>query len=454
VAGKTYSLTPKDVPPVDTKFRRIRTPIPVPESVPILEDLRRYEPRSMTGQPLVLWDRAEGCQVYDRWGNMWLDWSSGVLVTSAGHGRKEMVEAICKQASKPLLHNYCFPSELRAELAKRLVEMTPDGLDKVFILTTGSETTECALKLARTHGRAVGGDRKIGIVSFEGAFHGRTLGSQMMGGSPALKEWIVNLDPDMWQVPFPDGYWCEDTSFDLFLKTLDEKGVTPDRVAGVITETYQGGGASFLPVEYARRLAAWCREHDIVLILDEVQAGFGRTGKPFGFQHYDIVPDLACFGKGISGGLPLSAVMGRADLMDQYAPGSMTSTHTGNPVCTAAALANLDIIEREKLWDRAAEMGALLLDEMCRLQEKYPRVIGSVQGKGLVAALHIVKDGRKEPDADLAFDIVERCVEKGLLLFSPVGRASVKIAPPLCINEEQVRDGAGVLDEAIGEVTA
>jgi len=452
VAGKTYSLSPKAVPPVDTKFRRIRTPIPVPESVPILEDLRRYEPRSMTGQPLVLWDRAEGCQVYDRWGNMWLDWSSGVLVTSAGHGRQEMVEAIRAQAAKPLLHNYCFPSELRAKLAKRLVEMTPDGLDKVFILTTGSETTECALKLARTHGRAVGGDRKIGIVSFEGAFHGRTLGAQMIGGSPALKEWIVNLDPDMWQVPFPDGYWCEDTSFDLFLKTLDEKGVTPDRVAGVITETYQGGGASFLPVEYARRLAAWCREHDIVLIMDEVQAGFGRTGKPFGFQHYDIVPDLACFGKGISGGLPLSAVMGRADLLDQYEPGSMTSTHTGNPVCTAAALANLDIIEREKLWDRAAQMGAILLDEMLRLQKKYPRVIGSVQGKGLVAALHIVKDGRKEANADLAFDIVERCVEKGLLFFSPVGRASVKIAPPLCINEEQVRDGAAVLDEAIGEV--
>ena len=203
MSGKTYSLTPKDVPPVDTKYRRIQTQIPVPESVPVIEQLRRYEPISMSGQPLVVWDRAEGCQVYDKWGNMWLDWSSGVLVTGAGHGRKEMVDAICAMAQKPLLHNYCFPTEIRAALAKKLVDMTPDGLDKAFILTTGAETTECALKLARTHGRGVGGDKKIGIVSFEGAFHGRTLGSQMIGGSPALKEWIVNVDPAMWQVPFP-----------------------------------------------------------------------------------------------------------------------------------------------------------------------------------------------------------------------------------------------------------
>ena len=452
MAGKQYSLTPRDVPPVESKYRRIRTKIPVPESVPILEDLRRYEPRSMSGQPLVLWDRAEGCQVYDRWGNMWLDWSSGVLVANVGHGRKEIVEAIRAQAAKPLLHNYCFPSELRARLAKRLVEFTPAGLDKVFILTTGAETTECAIKLARTWGRSKGGNRKIGIVSYEGAFHGRTLGAQMIGGSPALKEWIVNLDPCMWQVPFPDGYWVEDTSFDLFLKTLRRRRVTPDRIAGVITETYQGGGSSFMPVEYVQRLAEWCREHDIVLIFDEVQAGFGRTGRKFGFEHYGVVPDLACFGKGITGGLPLSAIMGRAELLDQYEPGSMTSTHTGNPVCAASALANLDVLEREKPWENAEAMGRVLFEGLAALQRKYPRVIGSVQGKGLVAALHVIRDGQKEANPDLAFDIVEKCVHKGLLFFSPVGRASVKIAPPLCINEEQVREGLGVLDEAIGEV--
>ncbi|MBN1459682.1 MAG: aminotransferase class III-fold pyridoxal phosphate-dependent enzyme, partial [Armatimonadetes bacterium] len=255
---------PKDVPLVDTKFRRIQTPFPVPESLPILEKLYADEPRSMRGQGMVFWDRAEGFQVHDAWGNTWLDWSSGVLVANAGHGRPEIVKAICEQANKTLLHNYCFPSEIRGKLAHELATLAPDPLEKVFLLTTGSETTEVAIKLARTHGRAVGGDKKIAIVSFEGAFHGRTMGAQMIGGIPALKEWIVNLDPDMVQVPFPDGFRCEDTSFEFFLKTLEEKGFGPDRIAGVISETYQGGSAAFWPTEYAQQMRDWCAKHDIV----------------------------------------------------------------------------------------------------------------------------------------------------------------------------------------------
>jgi 4-aminobutyrate aminotransferase/(S)-3-amino-2-methylpropionate transaminase len=454
MAGKSFALTPKDVPPVKTPFRHIRTPIPAPGSVEILERLRDCEPVSMSGQPPVVWDRAEGCQVYDAWGNMWLDWSSGVLVANAGHGRVEIREAIIKQVRHGLLHNYCFPSSLRAAFVAKLRELAPAGLDKVFLLTTGAEATECALKLMRTHGRAVGGDRKIGIVSFENAFHGRTLGAQMMGGSPALKDWIVNLDPCMWQVPFPDGYWTEDRSFQLFLRSLDAQGVTPDMVAGVITETYQGGGASFAPPRYMQALHAWCKDNDVVLAMDEVQAAFGRTGRMFGFEHYGIVPDLVCCGKGITSGLPLSAVLGRRDLMDQYPPGSMTSTHTGNPVCCAAGLANLDLIVREDLAGNAARMGEVLFAGLEELKGKYPRAVGSVQGKGLVAGVHVVKDGRKEADYDLAFDIIGRCVEKGLLMFSPVGQATIKISPPLCITEEQVRDGLRALDEAMGEVLA
>lgn len=454
MAGRAFDLTPKEVPAVETEFRRIRTPIPVPESLPILERLRKYEPVSMSGQPPVVWDRAEGCQVYDSWGNMWLDWSSGVLVTNAGHGRREIRDAIIRQAEHGLLHNYCFPSSVRAELAARLVELAPEALEKAFLLTTGSEATECAIKLSRTHGRKAGGDKKIGMVSFEGAFHGRTLGAQMIGGTPELKEWIVNPDPAMWQVPFPDGYWNEDQSFELFLKSLDQQGVSPDMVAGVITETYQGGGASFAPPEYIQALAAWCAENDVVLTMDEVQAAFGRTGTMFGFEHYGIVPDLVCCGKGITSGLPLSAVIGPQELMDQYPPGSMTSTHSGNPVCCASALASLELIEKEDLPGHAARMGQALQEGLARLQDKYSQSIGSVQGMGLVAGLHIIKDGRKEADYDLAFDIVGRCVEKGLLMFSPVGRATLKICPPLCVNEEQVREGVAVMDEAIGQALA
>lgn len=454
MAGKEYSLTPKKVPLVKTKHRTIATKIPVPQSVPILTRLRKYEPRSMSGQPPVLWDKAKGCYVWDRWGNKWLDWSSGVLVTSAGHGRREIVNALVRQARKPMLHNYCFPSELRAKLAEKLVKASPKGIDKCFLLTTGAETVECAVKLCRTHGMKVGGPKKIGIVSFEGAFHGRTLGAQMVGGIPALKDWIINLDPATWQVPFPDGYWVEDTRFESFLAALERQGVTPDMVAGVVTETYQGGNASFAPAEYMQKLRAWCDEHSVLLVMDEVQAGFGRTGKYWGFEHYGVLPDLFCCGKAITSSLPLSCVLGRAEIMDLYAPGSMTSTHTGSPLPVAAAIANLDLIKKEKMVQNAARLGKVLHAELAKIQKKYPDRLGYVHGKGLVASLHMVKAGRKEPDVDLAFAVVERCVEKGLLFFSPVGVSCVKIAPPLCTTKEQLLEGCRVVDEALGEVLA
>jgi 4-aminobutyrate aminotransferase/diaminobutyrate-pyruvate transaminase/4-aminobutyrate aminotransferase/(S)-3-amino-2-methylpropionate transaminase len=454
-------LTPRDVPPVETKYRRIRTPIPVPESVPILEKLRRHEPRSMGGQPLVLWDRAEGIQVHDRWGNMWLDWSSGVLVANAGHNHPKIARAMRDQIDHGLVHNYCFPSELRAELAGKLAEVAPKGLGKVFLLTTGSEATECAIKLARTwgeeiSGREKGGNEKIGIVTFQNAFHGRTLGAQMAGGIPALKEWIVNLDRDMVQVPFPDGFRGPDTSFDGFLKALADAGVTPDRIAGVMTETYQGGNSSFAPPEYVQKLRQWCDEHRVVMIFDEIQAGFGRTGTYWGFEHYDVVPDLICCGKGISSGMPISAVLGRPDIMDLYPPGSMTSTHTGNPVCVAASLANLQVIEEENLVENSRRMGDILQDELRRIGRRFAEHIGAVHGKGLVAALHMVKPGGIDPNPQLATRIVNRSVEKGLLMFAPVGfgGASVKIAPPLVIDEEPLRESITVLEKVIEEVLA
>ncbi len=448
-----FELVPRQVPPVETKYRRIKTPIPVPESIPILQRLRQFEPQSMSGQPPVLWDRAEGIQVYDRWGNMWLDWSSGVLVANAGHGHPAIRQSIRQQAEHGLLHNYCFPSEVRAQAVEQLARVSPEGLKKVFLLTTGAEACECAIKLARTWGRKLAGDRKITIVTFENAFHGRTLGAQMAGGIPKLKEWIVNLDKNMVQVPFPDGFRCPDTRFERFVESLEARGVAGDSVAGVMTETYQGGNASFAPPEYVHRLRAWCDEHRALLIFDEVQAGFGRTGRYWGFEHYGVVPDLICCGKGISSGLPISAVIGRQEVMDLYPPGSMTSTHTGNPVCAASVLANLRVIEEENLVEHARAMGEILQPGLQAIRQRFPHHVGAVHGKGMVASLHMVKPGGIEPDADLASEIVRRSVEKGLLMFAPVGYAgaSVKVAPPLVMGEEPLRESLAVLEEAIQE---
>src|SRR5262245_17470189 len=454
--GREFSIVPHNVPRVETKYRRIVTPLPAPESLPILETLRKFEPVSMRGQPPVVWDRAEDIQVYDRWGNMWLDWSSGVLVTNAGHGAPEVKQAIIDQANSGLLHNCCFPSEERAQLLNSLAQLAPEGLSKIFLLTTGAEATENALKMARTYGIRKAGTAKIGFVGFERGFHGRTLGAQQAGGIPGQKGWIVNEDPDIVQVPFPDGYWTEDTSFSLFCETLDKKGLKPDRVAGVMLETYQGVGPDFAPVEYVRALSNWCKTHDALLIFDEVQAGFGRTGKMWGFEHYGVVPDLICFGKGITGSLPLSGVIGRPDIMDQYPPGSMTSTHTGNPVCAAAALASLKKIVGENLVENSRRLGEVLIEGLHEIQRAQPDRVGRCTGRGLVAGLQMVKAGRKEPDPDLAFDIIERCYHKGLLFFAPVGAwgQTVKIAPPLTITSDALKEGLSVLGECVKEAVA
>jgi 4-aminobutyrate aminotransferase / (S)-3-amino-2-methylpropionate transaminase / 5-aminovalerate transaminase len=331
----------------------------------------------------------------------------------------------------------------------------PKPLEKVFLLTTGSETVECAIKLCRTHGVKVGGRDKNVIVSFSNAFHGRTLGSQQAGGIPALKEWIVNYDPGFVQLPFPDGYRHKDVSFEGFERGLREAGVEASQIAGVILETYQGGDAAFAPVEYMQALRRWCDQHQALLVCDEVQAGFGRTGKLWGFEHYGIVPDLTTWGKGMSSSLPIAGVAGRADVMDLHAPGSMTSTHSGNPVCCAAALASLEVILDEDLSGNAARVGALMHERFQKMADEHES-IAAVMGKGLVAGIVVVDPATGEPDAELAADIVWRSLKKGVLMFSPVGKGggTVKVAPPLCLTAEAAEESLDAFEQAVNEAAS
>lgn len=461
--AKSFDFIPKDVKKVETKNRRIVTKIPVPKSLEIIEELRKYEPRSMTGQPLVVWDKAEGFNVYDKFGNKWIDFSSGVVVASAGHCNPEIKKAIIEQAEHGLLFNYCFPSEIRAKLVKKLVEITPEPLNKCFLLTTGSEATECAIKLARTQGQKIGGKEKIKIITFDDAFHGRTLGAQQAGGSPKAKEWIVNLDPDINQVPYPNSFkyswadvndptYSDEECFNKFLFYLREKNIEPTQIAGIMSETFQGGWVELMPPGFAKKLREFCDQFNIVLIFDEIQAGFGRTGKLFGFEHYGIIPDLICCGKGISSGMPLSAVIGKEEIMNLYGPNEMTSTHTGNPICAAAALANINYILNNNLVERAAILGKKCEEALEKLQKKYPNVIGHIRGIGLVWGIIIVKDGTKEINPDLAHDIVRISMENGLLFFAPIGSgATIKVCPPLVINEEALKEGLEVFEQVIAK---
>lgn len=450
-----YSLEPAEVPPVRTRHRRIRTPLPVPESLPVLRRLRAAEPRAMAGQPPIVWDRADRFQVSDAWGNTWIDWSSGVLIANAGHGRGEIRDAVAEEAARPLLSAYVFPHERRAALAERLQALAPNPDDyAVFVLTTGSEANEAAIKLAKTYGLRTHGPAKRVVVSFRNAFHGRTMGAQLAGGMAAQHEWLAGEGATFVRVPFPDGFKNPDTSFAAFLTALAEAGVEPGQIAAIITESFQGVGPDFLPDEYAQALCAYAAEHDIVTIFDEVQSGFGRTGRMFAFEHYGVTPDLITCGKGITSSLPLAAVIGRRDIMDLYPPGSMTSTHSGYPAGAAAALANLDLIERERLVERAEALGRILMAELTRIVEPYAPVLACLHGRGLVAGIQVMRPGTRDPDAATAAAITQACFRKGLLLFAPVGVAGecVKIAPPLVITEAALRESLAVFREACAEV--
>jgi 4-aminobutyrate aminotransferase/(S)-3-amino-2-methylpropionate transaminase len=447
-----FSLEPHAVRRVSTRHRRIVTALPVPESVPVFEKLLRFEPPSMSGQPPVLWDRAEGAYVFDRFGNQWIDWSSCVLVANAGHSHPKIVERVRAILERGRLSTYVFAHEERAELVEKLIAIAPRGLDKAFLVTTGSEAVENVIKVIRTWGLRRDPSRRV-IVSFTGGFHGRTLGSQLAGGIPALKGWIGAADPTFVQVPFPDGYLQTDVYFAVFERTLSALGVSPENVAGVLSETYLGIGPDFFPAEYAGALRRWCDSNGALLAFDEVQSGFGRTGKPFAFEHYGVTPDLIACGKGISSSLPLAAVIGRSDVLSTYAPGSMTSTHSGSPLAVAAALGSIEAIFGERLSERAASLEPRLSAGLKNIEERWRKHVGCVRARGLVGGVRVVKPGSLEPDPELAARIVEACFRKGLLMFAPVGLGGgcVKIAPPLVIQEDALDESLAVLTQSFQE---
>jgi 4-aminobutyrate aminotransferase / (S)-3-amino-2-methylpropionate transaminase / 5-aminovalerate transaminase len=436
---------------IDTKYRRIITDIPVPESLAVRQKLSMNEVHSTHGQPPVIWDKAEGFQVFDPYGNKFIDFTSGVLVANVGHSHPKIVNAIKEQLDQKILFSYCFPTQIKSDLISKINEITPKELNKYYLLSTGSEAVETLIKLARTWGINKVGNNKNKIISFTNAFHGRTLGSQQAGGISKLKEWIVNIDNDFVQVPFPDGIYEDNLSFEKFTSVLAEKGVNPKDVAGVIMEPYQGGVVSFAPVSYVKQLRDWCFQNEVLLMFDEVQSGCGRTGKMWAFEHYDVIPDLFSVGKGISGSLPLSVVVGKEEIMQQYGHGQMTTTHGGNTLCCAAAKANIEILQEEGLITNSKKIGSKMLDYLKSL-EKFTHV-KRVCGKGLVAGIHIVdRDGI--PDGEKAHQYVRNIVSKGVLLFEPVGpgAATIKLCPPLCINKEALMEALAVITETIGDL--
>jgi 4-aminobutyrate aminotransferase / (S)-3-amino-2-methylpropionate transaminase / 5-aminovalerate transaminase len=455
LAGHGFSHVPKDVGTVSTDLRRIVTPIPAPESIPLLERLYAVESHSMHGQLPVVWDRAEGFQVFDAWGNCWIDFTSTIFVANAGHGNPRIVEALRKVLDKPLLHTYTYATRERLDFIDYLIQNTPEQFEKAFLLSAGTEATECAFKLMRENGRKRGKRRGV-VLCFEGNWHGRTLGAQMMGWSPQQKEWIGYLDPNIHHLPFPYPWRdavCDDpvAYFHSGLEhLLADEELDPDRdLCGIMFETFQGWGAVFYPPAFVQAAVAFAHEHEMLVAFDEMQAGFGRTGSLFGYEHYGVKPDLLCCGKGASSSLPLSIVLGAQTVMDLPEIGSMSSTHSANPMVCAAGKANLEALLEDGLIDNARVLGQKFHASLRNLKDRFPEHISSVQGVGMLAAL-LFNDPDGRPLSALCDRIAECCMQRGLLVVH-TGRESIKLAPPLCITEDALKEGMDVLEQTIAD---
>lgn len=433
----------------------IKTELPGPKAQQFIEMSRQYEPHSMSDQVPAVWRRAEGAVVEDVDGNLFIDWTSGVLVTNVGHCHPKHVQAVQEQAAE-LMNSYDFVNPWRAQLAKKLVEITSPNLDKAFILSTGAEATESAIKVARRY------TGKYEIIAFHGAFHGRTYMAMSVGGKQGVKRHFGPMVPGVLHAPFCYCYRCAfeqtypecDFTCLRYLDRLLETESTGS-VAALITESYQGGAGSIIPPgDYMQRLKKWCEERDIVFILDEVQSSFGRTGKMFAYEHWGIQPNLLCLGKGIGSGVPVSALVGESRILNTLEPGSMSSTNGGNPLCSRGSLTAIQIIEEEKLADRSAALGKLMLDRLNEMKSKY-EAIGDVRGMGLAIGVEIVKDKKsKLPDAELTRRITQEAFKRGLILIAPIGFYGnvIRIAPPLVIPEELVNKGLDILDEVMSSL--
>lgn len=450
-----FNRIPREINSIKTKHRCMQGLFPNPASLEILEALAKYESRSMHGQMPVIWDSAIGHQVFDPYGNCWIDFTSTIFVANSGHAHPKIKHALECQIQNNLLHAYNYPTKIRAIFLEKLIEVTPAYLEKAYLMSSGTEATECLIKLIRLNGRKEN-KQKPGIISFQGAYHGRTLGAAQIGGASPSQSWIGYKDPHIHQIPFPYEWLLGDKKpEDCFyhdMEILAAKGINfKTDICGFILESYIGWSAGFIPQGYIQEMAKFCKENKILLSFDEIQGGFGRTGKLFVYEHYKVEPDLIACGKGISSSLPLSAVLGTAEIMDLPEVGSMSSTHSANPLSCAAGLANLKILEDEQLIEASRKKGEFLHKRLREIQYKVQGHINQVSGKGLLAALIFVNPSTGKPETRLPSLICEKALESGLLLIH-TGRESIKIAPPLTISREALEEGLDVLEKVMVEM--
>ena len=410
-------------------------------------------PRGVGNNYAIYADRARNAELWDVEGRRYIDFASGIAVLNTGHVHPALKSALAAQIER--FTHACFqvtPYESYVALAERLNALAPGKTPKKTIfLSTGAEAVENAIKIARYH------TKRSGVIAFSGGFHGRTLAcSALTGKVVPYKAGFGPMLPEVYHLPFPIAYHGISTDDSLAaLEQLFKADVDPSRVAAIIIEPVLGeGGFYAAPVELLRHLRTLCDKHGIVLILDEIQTGFARTGRLFATEYAGIEPDLMTVAKSLAGGLPISAVIGKSDIMDAPVPGGLGGTFAGSPLGCAAGLAVLDVIERDRLAERANALGERLVARLRALQARHA-CIGDVRGLGMMVAMELVRNRRADaPDADLAKQLVQAAGRRGLIVLScGIYSNVIRFLAPLTIEETLLDEGLGLLEAALEEVT-
>ncbi|MDK8874139.1 4-aminobutyrate--2-oxoglutarate transaminase [Paracoccus sp. SSJ] len=393
-------------------------------------------------------ERAENAEIWDKDGNRYIDFAAGIAVVNTGHRHPRVVEAVKAQLDR-FTHtcHQVVPYENYVALAERLNRLVPgDGPKKTAFYTTGAEAVENAVKIARHHtGRA-------GIVAFAGGFHGRTfLGMSLTGKVQPYKAGFGPMMNDIWHLPFPNA--LHGVTADEALAALDrlfKADIDPSRVAAIIVEPVQGEGGFYeAPPGFMQRLRQICDQYSILLIADEVQTGFARTGKLFAMEHHGVAADLTTMAKGLGGGLPISAVTGRADVMDSPAPGGLGGTYAGNPLAVAAAHAVLDVIEDEGLCERATRLGQRLKQRLAGIAETVPEIV-DIRGPGFMNAVEFNTAGSDKPSADFANRVREEALKRNLILLTcGVHGNVIRFLAPLTIQDTVFDEALDILEDSI-----
>jgi len=444
-----------------TKAVNLVTEVPGPKSRALLAVRQAHVPRGPFNVTPIFAERAEGARLTDVDGNTFLDFVGGIGVLNIGHSAPPVVAAARAQLER--FTHTCFhvvPYEGYVAVAERLNRITPGGFPKkTALFNSGAEAVENAIKIARSY------TRRPAVLCFEDAFHGRTLMALSLTSKVATyKKGFGPFAPEIYRVPYAYCYRCpigltypscQVACADL-LHEVFERVVDPDSVAALIVEPVLGeGGFVTPPPEYLPKLQKKCREHDILFIADEVQTGFGRTGKMFAVEHAGVEPDLLVMAKSMAGGLPLSAVTGRAEIMDAPQVGGLGGTFGGNPVSCAAALAALDFIEREDLPGRAARIGARALERFQAMRTRY-ELIGDARGLGAMVAIELVRDRPSRAPAKEATNRVARLAfERGLILITAGTHGNIiRTLMPLVITDAELEEGMDILESAVRDVDA